>query len=151
MGNYRKATGGLSRRRCRPGEQAFVDLTGMGTHTIRNKRSDSSKLGRAETQKERTASGAFGGIGTLPTGDDRCVPALRIYGKGAKQELPKGSDALPECGDGGTYRDISRIDRSERPRLTANEQTAMAHCNRPLEIAEWREMTSERQWGGGGR
>ena len=38
-------------------------------------------------------------------------------------------------------------DRSKRPRLTANEQTAMANCNMPLEIAERRAKTSERQWG----
>ena len=62
-----------------------------------------------------------------------------IGGKGEKEELAKRSDALPECGEGETYRDIIRIDRSKRPRFTANEQTVMGNCNRPLGISERRE------------
>ena len=52
---------------------------------------------------------------------------------------------LPECGEGEADRDLSMTDRSTRPRLTANAQTVPANCNRPLEIEDWREMTSERQ------
>ena len=36
---------------------------------------------------------------------------------------------------------------SERPRLTTNEETLLANCERPMEMSEWREMTPDRQWG----
>ena len=47
---------------------------------------------------------------------------------------------------GASERDLSVIDRSMRPIMAMNEQTVLASRNRAMEIAEWREMTSERKW-----
>ena len=56
-------------------------------------------------------------------------------------------ETLPEYSEGESGGDLIRVDRGERPKLTAFEQKTMANCERSLGKEEWRETTSERQRG----
>ena len=61
-------------------------------------------------------------------------------------DIPMGKEELPECIDGESGRDLRKIDRRRRPKLTHVGINTLETFNRPLERGDRVEMSAERQW-----
>ena len=56
-------------------------------------------------------------------------------------------EVRPECQDGEMGRDIRKLNRGKRPKLTTLEIAKLLNCDRPADEEERGEMSGERQWG----
>ena len=65
-----------------------------------------------------------------------------------KQDIPKTMDVLQECQDGEMGRDVRKLNRSKRPKLTTVEIARLQNCDRPSDEEAWGEMSIGRQRGG---
>ena len=67
--------------------------------------------------------------------------------KREENDIPTTPEELPGRSEAESGRDLSNIDRGERPKLTPVEINTLETCNRPLERGDRVEMSAERQWG----
>ena len=89
VGDYRKATGGIARRRCRLGGKSLVDLAGVGRHPIRNKRRDATKLGRAEKKMKEEQRECLVELKPFPRRLQGRFSTEEIWGKDRKRIIRK--------------------------------------------------------------
>ena len=62
-----------------------------------------------------------------------------------KPENPQPVEVLPEFPDGELDRNVHKLDRSKRQKLTTVEMEKLQNCDRPLNGEDWGEMSSGRQ------
>ena len=65
----------------------------------------------------------------------------------AIKDTPNPPEALPECRDGDTERDIHRSNRSKMPKLASFGRSKLESRERPLGKDEWGEISTERHRG----
>ena len=88
-----------------------------------------------EEQRER-----LGSLDIFPRRRPVLDIAEELGGRGLEEE------ELPEFSDGETARNLRIADRSKVPRLPKKEKNRSMHCERPLYMEGWREISKETKW-----
>ena len=70
-----------------------------------------------------------------------------LEGSQEKQDIPNTMDVIPGCQDGEMGRDVHKLNRGKRPKLTTVAIARFHNCDRPLNDEERCEVSIERQGG----